>query len=173
MAPSNAQRDELHKTIWKIANDLRGSIDGWDFKQYVLGTLFYRYISEDFNAYINKGEAEAGNAGFNYADIDDGMIDNATRDDLIQEKGYFIYPSELFCNVVKTADKNENLNETLSKVFSHIEDSAKGTDSEEDMKGLFSDFNVNDTKKTENGGQAEWQSQKHIIMLVFHQHHRT
>lgn len=146
MAPSNAQRDELHKTIWKIANDLRGSIDGWDFKQYVLGTLFYRYISEDFNAYINKGEDEAGNAGFNYADIDDSMIDNATRDDLIQEKGYFIYPSELFCNVVKTADKNENLNETLSKVFSHIEDSAKGTDSEEDMKGLFSDFNVNDTK---------------------------
>ncbi len=146
MAPSNAQRDELHKTIWKIANDLRGSIDGWDFKQYVLGTLFYRYISEDFNAYINKGEIEAGSEDFNYADISDDMIDDATREDLIREKGYFIYPSQLFSNVVKTADKNENLNETLSGIFASIEGSASGTDSEEDMKGLFSDFNVNDTK---------------------------
>ena len=146
MAPSNAQRDELHKTIWKIANDLRGSIDGWDFKQYVLGTLFYRYISEDFNAYINKGEIEAGNTDFNYADISDDMIDDATRSDLIREKGYFIYPSELFSNVVKAAEKNENLNETLSSIFANIEGSASGTDAEEDMKGLFSDFNVNDIK---------------------------
>ena len=146
MAPSNAQRDELHKTIWRIANDLRGSIDGWDFKQYVLGTLFYRYISENFTEFINSDEEASGNAGFNYADITDDMIDDATREDLIRSKGFFIYPSQLFCNVVKNAPNDENLNMTLASVFTDIEDSAKGTDSEEDMKGLFSDFNVNDSK---------------------------
>lgn len=149
MAPSNAQRDELHRTIWKIANDLRGSIDGWDFKQYVLGTLFYRYISEDFNAYINKDEIAAGNTDFNYADFSDDMIEDATRADLIKEKGYFIYPSELFCNVVKATDNindEQHLNEILAGIFRNIENSAIGTESEEDMKGLFSDFNVNDTK---------------------------
>ena len=146
MAVNNAQRDELHKTIWKIATDLRGSIDGWDFKQYVLGTLFYRYISEDFNAYINKGEIEAGNADFNYADMDDDIIDDDARRDLIDEKGYFIYPSQLFCNVLKNAQNDDDLNETLAKVFADIEGSAKGTASEEDMAGLFSDFNVNDSK---------------------------
>lgn len=143
---SNIQRDELHKTIWKIANDLRGSIDGWDFKQYVLGTLFYRYISENFTSFINDEEIQAGNTSFNYTDISDDMIDDETREDLIRSKGFFIYPSQLFCNVVKSAKNDENLNETLADVFRSIEGSAQGTDSEEDMKGLFSDFNVNDTK---------------------------
>ena len=140
------QRDELHKTIWNIANDLRGSIDGWDFKQYVLGTLFYRYISENFTRYINEGEREAGVDDFDYADLDDSMIDDATKDELVQTKGFFIYPSQLFCNVLKTAEKDENLNETLAGIFKDIEGSAIGTDSEEDMKGLFDDFDVNSNK---------------------------
>jgi len=140
------QRDELHKTIWNIANDLRGSIDGWDFKQYVLGTLFYRYISENFTKYINDGEHEAGDKSFNYADIDDSLVDDATRDELVQTKGFFIYPSQLFCNVLKKAEKDENLNETLAGIFKDIEGSAIGTDSEEDMKGLFDDFDVNSNK---------------------------
>lgn len=145
-ADRTKQRDELHKTIWKIANDLRGSIDGWDFKNYVLGMLFYRYISENFTNYINVGEAEAGDAGFDYSELSDDMVDNETRDELIQTKGFFIYPSQLFSNVLKKADKDENLNVTLSKIFSEIEESALGTDSEEDMKGLFSDIDVNNTK---------------------------
>ena len=140
------QRDELHKTIWKIANDLRGSIDGWDFKQYVLGTIFYRYISENFTKYINTGEREAGVEGFDYAALDDSAVNDKTKDELVETKGFFIYPSQLFCNVLKKADKDENLNETLAKVFRDIEDSAMGTESEEDMKGLFNDFDVNNNK---------------------------
>ena len=140
------QRDELHKTIWNIANDLRGSIDGWDFKQYVLGTLFYRYISENFTKYINDGERDAGAVDFDYAEMDDNLVDDATRDELVGTKGFFIYPSQLFCNVLKRAGKDENLNETLSKIFDDIEGSAIGTDSEEDMKGLFDDFDVNSNK---------------------------
>ena len=143
---NRAQRDELHRAIWKIANELRGSIDGWDFKQYVLGTLFYRYISENFTKYINDGEREAGDEAFDYSAISDDMVDTDTRDELIETKGFFIYPSQLFKNVLAKADKDENLNETLYKVFSDIENSAKGTASEDDMAGLFNDFDVNNNK---------------------------
>ncbi len=140
------QREELHKTIWKIANDLRGSIDGWDFKNYVLGILFYRYISENFTNYINAGEKAAGDTEFDYAKLDDSVIDAETRDELIQTKGFFIYPSQLFLNVLAKAKNDDDLNVTLSDVFRSIEDSAMGTDSEEDMKGLFSDIDVNSIK---------------------------
>lgn len=140
------ERDELHKAIWKIANELRGSIDGWDFKNYVLGILFYRYISENFTLYINAGEAEAGDTNFNYAELSDDMIDEETKKELIETKGFFIYPSQLFENVLKTADADENLNVTLANIFRDIENSAMGAASEEDMKGLFSDIDVNSIK---------------------------
>ena len=103
------ERDELHRTIWNMANDLRGSVDGWDFKQYVLGMLFYRYISENFTNYVNHGEVEAGNVDFDYIKLSDEEAEQA-REDLIQSKGYFILPSELFCNVREKAANNENLN---------------------------------------------------------------
>ena len=133
------ERDELHRTIWGIANDLRGSVDGWDFKQYVLGMLFYRYISENFANYINDGEREAGDATFDYAQLSDSDAEQA-RDDLIKTKGFFILPSQLFCSVRSRAPLDENLNETLEAVFQAIEDSAKGSDSEDDFKGLFDDM---------------------------------
>ena len=110
-----AERDELHKTIWGIADDLRGSVDGWDFKQYVLGMMFYRYISENLTAYINRGEQEAGEADFDYAAMRDDEAETA-RDDLVQTKGFFILPSELFCNVRAKAMDDENLNEDRKSV---------------------------------------------------------
>lgn len=141
------ERAELHRTIWAIANELRGSVDGWDFKNYVLGFLFYRFISEDLTAHINASEEEAGNTGFNYAtDVTDADIDDDIRKQTIDEKGYFIYPTELFQNVAATADTNENLNITLANIFKNIEGSAIGTESEQDMKGLFSDIDVNSPK---------------------------
>ena len=139
------ERAELHRTIWAIANDLRGSVDGWDFKQYVLGILFYRYISENLTNYINKGEVEAGNPDFNYADLSDEDAIVA-KEDLIATKGFFILPSELFVNVRKRADKDENLNVTLHNIFNNIENSASGTESESDLKGLFDDIDVNSNK---------------------------
>ena len=139
------ERAELHRTIWSIANDLRGSVDGWDFKQYVLGILFYRYISENLTNYINKGEIEAGNPDFNYADLSDEDAIVA-KEDLIATKGFFILPSELFVNVRKRADKDENLNVTLDTIFKNIENSANGTESENDLKGLFDDIDVNSNK---------------------------
>jgi type I restriction enzyme M protein len=139
------EREELHRAIWAIADELRGSVDGWDFKSYVLGTMFYRYISENLTAYVNKGEQEAGDAGFDYAEMSDADAEEA-RDDLIEEKGFFILPSELFANVCKRAAQDENLNVTLETVFRHIEDSAKGRVSESDFKGLFDDFDVNSNK---------------------------
>ena len=139
------ERDELHKAIWSIADDLRGSVDGWDFKSYVLGTMFYRFISENLANYINAGEIEAGNEGFNYADLPDEDAEEA-REGLVEEKGFFILPSELFVNVRRRASKDENLNETLETIFNHIEDSAKGTVSEDDFAGLFDDFDVNSNK---------------------------
>jgi len=139
------ERDELHRTIWNMANDLRGSVDGWDFKQYVLGMLFYRYISENFIKYVNAGELEAGNRDFDYAKLDDEVAEEA-REDLVQSKGYFILPSQLFCNVRENASNNENLNETLESVFRNIEGSAQGHDSEDDFKGLFDDIDVNSNK---------------------------
>ncbi len=142
---SNIQRDELHKSIWGIADDLRGSVDGWDFKQYILGIMFYRYVSENLQNYIDKGEHESGNTSFKYADISDEEAEGA-RAGLVEEKGFFILPSELFCNVRKKAPTDENLNETLEKVFNHIEESAMGSDSESDFKGLFDDIDVNSNK---------------------------
>ncbi len=134
---STAQRAQLQSQIWKIANDVRGSIDGWDFKQYVLGTLFYRFISENFSNYI-----EGGDESINYADLEDEIITPEIKVDAIKTKGYFIYPSQLFCNIAKTANKNESLNTDLAKIFSAIESSANGYPSELDIKGLFADFDT-------------------------------
>lgn len=139
------ERAELHRAIWAIADDLRGAVDGWDFKSYVLGAMFYRYISENFAAYINAGEREAGNASFDYAKMPDAEAEEA-REGLIQEKGFFILPSELFCNVRAKAANDENLNETLERVLANIEDSAKGSDAEANFAGLFDDFDVNSNK---------------------------
>lgn len=141
------ERAELHKMIWNAATDLvhAGGVDAWDFKQYVLGTMFYRYISENITEYINAGEHEAGNLDFDYANLSDAEAEVA-REDLVKSKGFFILPSELFCNVRRRAAKDENLNETLEKVFNHIESSAQGEESEDDFKGLFDDFDVNSNK---------------------------
>lgn len=140
-----AQRAELHKTIWRIANDLRGSVDGWDFKSYVLGMLFYRFISENLTAYINLGEYEAGETTFDYARLPDAEAEFG-RKETVSEKGFYVLPSELFQNVRARASKDENLNETLERVFKNIEGSAVGTDSEDDLKGLFDDLDVNSSK---------------------------
>lgn len=139
------ERAELHRAIWAIADNLRGAVDGWDFKNYVLGAMFYRYISENFTAYINAGEIEAGNATFDYAKMSDSDAEEA-RAGLIEEKGFFILPSELFCNVRAKAAADENLNETLERVFAHIEDSAKGSAAESNFAGLLADFDVNSNK---------------------------
>lgn len=131
------QRAELQAQIWKIANDVRGSIDGWDFKQYVLGTLFYRFISENFSNYI-----EAGDESVNYATLDDSIISPEIKDDATKTKGYFIYPSQLFVNIAATANANESLNTDLAAIFSAIESSANGYPSEMEIKGLFADFDT-------------------------------
>ena len=139
------ERAELHRTIWGIANDLRGSVDGWDFKQYVLGMLFYRYISENLSAYVDRDERAAGNANFRYAALSDADAESA-RGDLVRTKGFFILPSQLFENVRARAAKDENLNETLSAIFRAIEASSQGTESEDDFRGLFDDLDVNSNK---------------------------
>lgn len=139
------ERAALHATIWKIANDLRGSVDGWDFKQYVLGMLFYRFISENITDYINEKQREAGEKNFNYLTLKDSTAKQAKKE-IVEEKGFFILPSELFENVKKKASEDTNLNETLEKVFHNIEASAKGTESEDDLKGLFDDLDVNSNK---------------------------
>lgn len=142
---SEAQRAELHKTIWRIANDLRGSVDGWDFKSYVLGMLFYRYISENLTAYLNKAERDAGNPDFDYTQLRDSDAQYGMAV-TVAEKGFFIFPSELFVNVRARAPRDPNLNETLERVFTNIEASAVGADSEYDLKGLFDDLDVNSSK---------------------------
>ena len=139
------ERAELHKTIWKIANDLRGSVDGWDFKQYILGLLFYRFISENLKNYINEGEHKAGSTDFDYANLSDEQAELGRNDTLI-EKGFYILPSELFENVRKNAKNDKDLNITLKTIFNNIENSAKGTASENDVKGLFDDLDVNSNK---------------------------
>ncbi len=144
---SIAQRQELQAKIWKIANDVRGSVDGWDFKQFVLGTLFYRFISENFTNYI-----EGGDDSVNYANYPDKDITPEIKDDAIKTKGYFIYPSQLFVNVAKTANTNPNLNTDLKAIFDAIESSANGYPSEPDIKGLFADF---DTTSTRLGNTVE------------------
>ena len=136
------ERTALHSTIWRIANDLRGSVDGWDFKQYVLGILFYRFISENLSSYINEKQKEAGEYNFDYASLSDAEAEHG-RESILEEKGFFVQPSELFENVRKQAASNTNLNETLETVFRNIEASAQGTDSESTMKGLFDDIDVN------------------------------
>lgn len=142
---SESQRAELHKTIWRIANDLRGSVDGWDFKTYVLGMLFYRFISENLTAYLNKLEREAGAKDFDYAKLSDKDAEFG-RKETVAEKGFYILPSQLFENVRRRAAKDENLNETLERTFNNIEGSAVGSDSEDDLKGLFDDLDVNSQK---------------------------
>src|SRR5690625_3017724 len=142
---SHTQRAELHKTIWRVANDLRGSVDGWDFKSYVLGLLFYRFISENLTEYLNRLELEAGETEFNYAELSDEDAEFG-REWTVSDKGFFILPSELFANVRARAKTDENLNETLEAVFKNIEGSAVGTDSEDDLKGLFDDLDVNSTR---------------------------
>ena len=144
---SIAQRQELQAKIWKIANEVRGSVDGWDFKQFVLGTLFYRFISENFTNYI-----EGGDESVNYANYPDKDISPEIKDDAIKTKGYFIYPSQLFKNVAKTANTNPNLNTDLKATFDAIESSANGYPSESDIKGLFADF---DTTSTRLGNTVE------------------
>ena len=155
------ERDELHKAIWSIADDLRGSIDGWDFKSYVLSTMFYRFISENLTSYINKAEIEAGDTDFDYAKLSDEEAEEA-RSELVNDKGFFILPSELFENVRKRAKQDKNLNETLETVFRNIEDSAKGTESEDDFAGLFDDFDVNSNKL---GSSVEQRNGKLIKLL--------
>lgn len=142
---NNQQREELHRTIWAMADELRGAVGGWEFKAYVLGTLFYRFISENLTDYINRLQAEAGIEDFDYAQMADAEAEMA-REQMVQEKGFFILPSQLFKNICKTCEEDENLNMTLSNIFREIEGSAIGTDSEDDMKGLFSDFNVDSTQ---------------------------
>lgn len=139
------ERAELHRTIWAIADEMRGSVDGWDFKSYILGMLFYRYISENITTYINKGEWETGNRDFNYADLNDAQAEGI-REEMVNVKGFFILPSQLFENICKTCDADPNLNMTLEGIFSAIENSAKGTASEDDFKGLFADLDVNSNK---------------------------
>lgn len=139
------EREELHKAIWSIADDLRGSVDGWDFKQYILGIMFYRYISENMTNYINEGERKAGDNNFDYAKLSDEEAETI-RKEMVNEKGFFILPSELFANVCKKAKDDENLNETLEQVFRNIEESAKGSESESDFEGLFDDYDVNNNK---------------------------
>lgn len=139
------ERAELHRTIWRIANDLRGSVDGWDFKSYVLGMLFYRFISENLVSYLNEQERLAGSADFDYAALNDVDAEFG-REETVKEKGFYILPSSLFANVRKRARDDQNLNETLTAVFAQIEGSANGTDSENDIKGLFDDLDVNSNK---------------------------
>jgi type I restriction enzyme M protein len=139
------ERAELHRTIWRIANDLRGSVDGWDFKTYVLGMLFYRFISENLTAYLNEQERAAGDPRFEYAILTDEDAEHG-RAETVVEKGFYILPSDLFENVRASARNDANLNETLSRVFRNIEASAIGTASEDDLKGLFDDLDVNSTR---------------------------
>ncbi len=154
---STAQRAELQAKIWKIANDVRGSVDGWDFKQFVLGALFYRFISENFTIYI-----EAGDDAIDYTNLADNVITPEIKDDAIKTKGYFIYPSQLFVNVAKTANTNANLNTDLKAIFDAIESSANGYPSEQDIKGLFADF---DTTSTRLGNTVEGKNSRLAAVL--------
>lgn len=155
------ERAELHRAIWQIANDLRGSVDGWDFKQYVLGILFYRFISENLTNYINADERRSGKKDFDYVNLSDKEAEFG-RADTVKEKGFYILPSELFINVRKNARNDANLNETLANVFNSIENSAKGTTSEDDLKGLFDDLDVNSNKL---GGSVEKRNQRLVKLL--------
>lgn len=143
---STNQRAELHKRIWSIADNVRGAVDGWDFKQYILGMLFYRFISENMTQYFNKAERDAGDMDFDYKNITDEEAESDFKPDTVKDKGFFILPSQLFQNVVKTARQNENLNTDLANIFKAIESSALGYESEEDIKGLFEDVDTKSNK---------------------------
>ncbi|QCE33510.1 type I restriction-modification system subunit M [Acetobacteraceae bacterium] len=149
MTNRQKERDSLHNTIWKIANDLRGQVDGWDFKNYVLGTLFYRFLSENLTKYLNIAEHQAGNADFDYATLSD-VEALPIKAEIVAEKGFFILPSQLFYNVLKNAEKDNDFNITLGNIFRDIEGSAIGTPSEENFKDLFRDFDTNSPKLGEN-----------------------
>ena len=140
------QRAELHRKIWAIADEVRGSVDGWDFKQFILGILFYRFISENITAFFNIAEHEAGDLSFNYAELSDEEALRDFKPNTVEDKGFFILPSQLFENVVKTAKENENLNIDLSNIFSAIEASAQGFASEDDIKGLFEDVDTSSSR---------------------------
>src|ERR1035438_8789276 len=140
-----AQRAELHRTIWRSATDLRGSVDGWDFKSYVLGMLFYRFISENLTAYLNEQERKADNPDFDYTRLSHTQAERG-RAETVAEKGFFVQPDDLFVNVRARAKTDPNLNETLERAFRNIEGSAIGTDSENDLKGLFDELDVNSAK---------------------------
>ena len=149
------ERQELFAKIWKIADDLRGAVDGWDFKAYVIGTMFYRFLSENIAAFVNENERAAGDDSFDYARFSDDDVTRELIDYVVETKGFFIKPSELFCNVLAKAEgqilltndgKQEDLNEIMSRVLRNIEESARGTASESDYKGLFSDYSVNSSK---------------------------
>lgn len=136
------QRTELHRKIWAIADEVRGAVDGWDFKQYILGILFYRFISENITEFFNSAEHEAGDPDFDYAKISDEEAEEDFRPGTVEDKGFFILPSQLFENVVKTARDNENLNTDLANIFKSIESSAIGYPSEDDIKGLFDELDT-------------------------------
>jgi type I restriction enzyme M protein len=161
MTTKEQERAELHRTIWQIATNLRGSVDGWDFKQYVLGMLFYRFISENLTKYINDDECRAGKKDFDYAKLSNKDAEFG-RADTVKEKGFYILPSELFANVTENARNDSNLNETLAAVFKNIESSAKGKESEDDLKGLFDDLDVNSNKL---GGTVEKRNQQLVKLL--------
>jgi type I restriction enzyme M protein len=154
---STAQRQELQNKIWKIANEVRGSIDGWDFKQFVLGALFYRFISENFSRHF-----EADDDNIHYAALSNDIISPELKDDAIKTKGYFIFPSQLFENIAKTANTNPNLNTELKAIFDAIESSANGYASEDDIKGLFADF---DTTSTRLGNTVEDKNKRLAAVL--------
>ena len=155
------QRAELHRAIWNIANDLRGAVDGWDFKQYVLGMLFYRYISENLTDFINSREREAGDLNFDYAKLADSEAEIA-RNNLVKIKGFFILPSELFHNVRQKAPHDLDLNMTLARVFRNIEASSQGEESEPNFKGLFDDIDVNSNKL----GSTVMERNKRLVALM-------
>lgn len=145
MASKEQEMNEIHKGIWQIANDLRGAVDGWDFKSYVLGTLFYKYISENLTNFLNDNERKS-DPDFDYAKLEDDDIDEDTKNDIINSKGFFIYPSQLFCNIIEICESDENLNINIANIFKAIEDSTKGTKSEKAFKGLFDDYDTNSNK---------------------------
>ena len=148
----NAERKELHRKIWAIADDVRGAVDGWDFKQYILGILFYRFISEHMADYFDHAEHEAGDLEFRYAELSDQEAEQDFKPGTVEDKGFFILPSKLFENVVKNASQNENLNEDLANIFQDIEKSAIGFKSEDDIKGLFDNL---DTRSNILGGTVQ------------------
>ncbi|BEG57310.1 hypothetical protein NHP21005_09980 [Helicobacter sp. NHP21005] len=159
---AQAKRNELFKSIWDIADKLRGAVDGWDFRQFVLGMIFYRYLCENLTSYINANE-QALDPNFDYATLNDGQAQIA-KDVLLKEKGFFILPSELFCNVLKRADTDENLNISLNKIFQNIEASSLEGEAQENFKGLFADLDMDSDKL---GNSVKEKNERIISLLNF------